>query len=97
MDRGELRGWIEDAFARHDRDARERGETVSAPTRQEIVDSIWGRLPLEVRRLISRAQVEASVALLAARQAVAAGRDERLPYAPELGSGSDLLGRGSRS
>ncbi len=75
MERSELRAWIEDALARHDRDVRERGETVPTPTRAEILDSVWGRLPLEVRRHASRAQVEASLTLLTVRRAIAVTRD----------------------
>lgn len=81
MDRSELRNWIEDALARHDRDARERDETVRTPTREEILDSVWGRLPVEVRRRTTRAQVEASLTLLTVRRAIAVTRDTG-PQAP---------------
>ena len=67
MNRAELRGWLEDALARHDRDARERGEDAAHPTVSEIVDAVWGRLPLEVRRQVTRAQVQAGLTLLTAQ------------------------------
>ncbi|TAM87764.1 MAG: hypothetical protein EPN43_09110 [Jatrophihabitans sp.] len=66
MNRGELRSWIEDALARSERDARERGETVARPSVEEIVDAVWGRLPLEVRRQVTRAQVQAGLTVLTA-------------------------------
>ena len=66
MNRNELRGWIEDALLRHDRDARERGEDAAHPTVDEIVDAVWGRLPLEVRRQVTRAQVQAGLTMLTA-------------------------------
>lgn len=75
MDRRELRAWIEDALQRHDRDVRERGEDaaegddVNVP---EIVDAVWGRLPLQVRRASSRAQVQASLTMLTLRHGIAA-------------------------
>ncbi len=78
MDRGELRSWVEDALARHDRDARERGETVENVTVPEIMDAVWGRLPLEVRRANSRGQVQASLTMITLRRGIAAQR-----YAPE--------------
>jgi hypothetical protein len=73
MDRSELRAWIEDALTRHDRDARERGETVADVAVDEIVDAVWGRLPLEVRRQTSRAQVQASLTMLTLRHGIARG------------------------
>jgi hypothetical protein len=73
MDRGELRSWVEDALSRHDRDARERGETISDVRVQEIVDAVWGRLPLEVRRGTSRAAVQASLTMLTLRHGIARG------------------------
>ncbi len=76
MTRAELRGHIEDALARHDRDGRERGETITTVTVDEIVDAVWGRLPLEVRRQSSRAQVQASLTMLTLRQGIAMSRDE---------------------
>jgi hypothetical protein len=85
MDRGELRGWIEDALARHDRDARERDEVNDPPTRAEILDSVWGRLPVDVRRRTSRAEAEASLMLLIVRRAIALRRDEPRPDPPALG------------
>jgi hypothetical protein len=76
MDRGELRHWVEDALSRHDRDARERGESVENVTVPEIVDAVWGRLPLEIRRATSRGQVQASLTMITLRQGIAAQRDE---------------------
>jgi hypothetical protein len=73
MDRSELRAWIEDALTRHDRDVRERGETVADVAVDEIVDAVWGRLPLEVRRRTSRAQVQASLTMLTLRHGIARG------------------------
>ena len=75
MNRTELRGWIEDALARHDRDTRERDETALAPTVTEIVDAVWGRLPLQVRREVSRAQVQAGLTVLTAQRGAAVTRD----------------------
>ena len=74
MDRSELRGWIEDALARHDRDSRERGESVVNVTVDEIVDAVWGRLPLEVRRSTTRAQVQASLTVLTLQRGIALAR-----------------------
>lgn len=71
MDRSALRRWVEDALARHDRDARERNETVANVTAEEIVDSVWGRLPLDVRRQTTRPQVQASLTLLTLRRGIA--------------------------
>jgi hypothetical protein len=75
MDRTELRGWIEDALARHDRDARERSESVANVTVDEIVDAVWGRLPLDVRRTASRAQVQASLTVLTLQRGIAFARN----------------------
>jgi hypothetical protein len=77
VSRNELRGWIEDALARHDRDVRERREATERPTVAEIVDAVWGRLPLEVRRQVSRAQVQAGLTLLTAQSGAALGRELR--------------------
>jgi len=74
MDRAELRGWIEDALARHDRDARERDESVVNVTVDEIVDAVWGRLPLDVRRAATRAQVQASLTMLTLQRGIALAR-----------------------
>jgi hypothetical protein len=71
MRRAELRGWVEDALSRHDRDARERDETIEGVTVPEIVDAVWGRLPLEVRRQTTRAQVQASLTMLTLRTGMA--------------------------
>ena len=76
VDRLQLRGWIEDALTRHDRDTAERGEEVANVTVDEIVDAVWGRLPLEVRREVSRAQVQASLTVLTLRRGIALGRDD---------------------
>jgi hypothetical protein len=67
MDVVELRGWIEDALTRHQRDARERDEQLAEVSTEEIVDAVWGRLPLAVRREVSRAQVQASLTMLTLR------------------------------
>lgn len=75
MDRAELRNWIEDALTRYDRDARERGESVANVTAEEVVDSVWGRLPVEIRRQTTRAQVQASVTLLTLRRGIAMSRE----------------------
>ncbi len=75
MGPAQLRGWIEDALARHDRDSRERGEAVSEVGVEEIVDAVWGRLPLEVRRQTSRAQVQASLTMLTLRHGIAVRRE----------------------
>jgi len=91
MDRSQLRGWIEDAMRRHDRDVAERGEEVANVTVDEIVDAVWGRLPLEVRREVSRAQVQASLTVLTLRRGIA----ERYDGPPEphpLGPSGDDLG-----
>jgi hypothetical protein len=74
MDRAELRGWIEDALARHDRDTRERDESVVNVTVEEIVDAVWGRLPLDVRRAATRAQVQASLTVLTLQRGIAFAR-----------------------
>jgi hypothetical protein len=66
VDRNELRYWIEDALSRHDRDVRERDESIANVTANEIVDAVWGRLPLEVRRQVTRAQVQAGLTVLTA-------------------------------
>jgi hypothetical protein len=74
MERAELRSWIEDALSRHDRDIRERGEPVVPVSADEIVDAVWGRLPLAVRRQASRAQVQASLTMLTLRHGIAMTR-----------------------
>jgi hypothetical protein len=79
VDRGELRGWIEDALSRHERDVRERGEDVTGSTVSEIVDAIWGRLPLEVRRATTRADVQASLTMLTVRRGIATTRTKASP------------------
>ncbi|MGI8667293.1 MAG: hypothetical protein ACR2N4_14915 [Jatrophihabitans sp.] len=82
----ELRRWIEDALARHARDVQERGEPVAEVSAAEIVDAVWGRLPLEVRRQASRAQVQASLTMLSVRQRF--GSAGSGPAAPaQLGGG----------
>jgi hypothetical protein len=88
LNRTELRGWIEDALARHDRDVRERDESAAAPTVAEIVDAVWGRLPLQVRREVSRAQVQAGLTVLTAQRGAAGSRDVP-PGAHALPDGSD--------
>jgi hypothetical protein len=74
VDRTELRNWIEDALSRHDRDVRERGEDVANVTVPEIVDAIWGRLPLDVRRTTTRSDVQASLTMLTLRHGIAMTR-----------------------
>jgi hypothetical protein len=71
MERAELRSWVEDALTRHDRDARERDETIENVSIAEIVDAVWGRLPLTIRRRTSRAQVQASLTMLTLRTGLA--------------------------
>ena len=66
-----MRRWVEDALARHDRDARERDESIENVTVAEIVDAVWGRLPLEVRRQTTRANVQASLTMLTLRSGLA--------------------------
>jgi hypothetical protein len=85
VNRSELRGWIEDALARHDRDTRERTETVESVTVEEIVDAVWGRLPLSIRRQTSRAQVQASLTMLTLRHGIAISRDDE-DTTPGIGS-----------
>lgn len=75
MDRAELRSWIEDALRRHDRDARERDEDAGTVTVPEIVDAVWGRLPVAVRRSTTRAQVQASLTMLTLRHGIARNRE----------------------
>src|ERR1700710_2328756 len=74
VDRSELRQWVEDALTRHDRDVRERDEAVGNVTVAEIVDAVWGRLPLEVRRRTTPAQVQASLTMITLRRGIAAQR-----------------------
>jgi hypothetical protein len=81
VDRSELRGWIEDALSRHERDAAERREDVTSSTVGEIVDAVWGRLPLDVRRACTRAEVQASLTMLTLRHGLA-GRPE--PTGPAI-------------
>lgn len=76
MDRSELRGWIEDALTRHDRDAREREEAASQVTVEEILDAVWGRLPLDVRRQTTRAQVQASLTMITLRRGIAIAHEQ---------------------
>jgi hypothetical protein len=75
VERTELRGWIEDALSRHERDARERDEDVENVTVPEIVDAVWGRLPLEVRRVTTRPAVQASLTMLTLRHGIAMTRE----------------------
>ena len=79
VDRSELRGWIDDALTRHDRDVRERNEDIASVTVTEIVDAVWGRLPVQVRRATSRAQVQASLTMLTLRHGIALTRDDHAP------------------
>lgn len=86
MDRAELRRWTEDALSRHDRDTRERGETHAntTVTVDEIVDAVWGRLPLGVRRQTTRAQVQASLIMLTLRHGIAMAREDDLGHVPGI-------------
>ncbi len=77
-----MRSWVEDALTRHDRDARERGESVENVTVAEIVDAVWGRLPLEVRRATSRGQVQASLTMITLRRGIAAQRHDDTDHDP---------------
>jgi hypothetical protein len=87
MDRAELRTWVEDALSRHDRDVRERAESVENVTVPEIVDAVWGRLPLSVRRRTTHAQVQASLTMITLRRGIAAQRqDDDSTAALEAGS-----------
>jgi hypothetical protein len=74
MDVAELRQWIEDALSRHQRDLTERAEQPAEASTEEIVDAVWGRLPLQVRRQVSRAQVQASLTMLSLRYGLAGVR-----------------------
>ena len=89
MDRSELRTWVEDALHRHDRDARERGESVENVTVPEIVDAVWGRLPLEVRRSTTRSQVQASLTMITLHRGIAAHRYDAGDPAEGSAAGSD--------
>jgi hypothetical protein len=84
VDRSELRGWIEDALTRHDRDTRERAEPVASVAVDEIVDAVWGRLPVSIRRQTTRAQVQASLTMLTLRHGIAMTRDDHGPTTPIL-------------
>ena len=84
LDRAELRGWISDALVRHDRDITERGETATRASAEEIIDAVWGRLPLEVRRRTTRGQVQASLSMLTLRNSIALARTSAAP-AGQLG------------
>ena len=77
VDRSELRHWVEDALTRHDRDVRERDETAGNVTVAEIVNAVWGRLPLEVRRRTTRGQVQASLTMITLRRGIAAQREDQ--------------------
>jgi predicted metal-dependent peptidase len=92
MDVAELRRWIEDALSRHQRDARERDETLAEPTTDEVVDAVWGRLPLAVRREVSRAQVQASLTMLTLRHRFGGGGSDAAaaPDRSELAGATDL-------
>jgi len=85
VNRTELRAWIEDALARHERDTRERTESSANVTVEEIVDAVWGRLPLVVRRETTRAQVQASLTMLTLRHGIATTREDvTVATTPEL-------------
>ena len=85
MDVAELRRWIEDALTRHQRDVRERQEALAEPTTDEVVDAVWGRLPLAVRREVSRAQVQASLTMLTLRHRFGAPPRMPRPRLPRIG------------
>lgn len=91
MDVAELRGWIEDALTRHQRDIRERDEEVAGASTEEIVDAVWGRLPLQVRRTVNRSQVQASLTMLTLRHRFGAPAD--VPDRSELAGPPDELER----
>ena len=82
MDVAELRRWIEDALARHSRDALEREEAAADLTTDEIVDAVWGRLPVAVRRQASRAQVQASLTMLTLRHRIGNPGPAGMPNRP---------------
>jgi hypothetical protein len=85
VERTELRSWIEDALSRHERDVRERDEDVENVTAAEIVDAVWGRLPLEIRRATTRSEVQASLTMLTLRHGIAMNRkDSSTPDARHL-------------
>jgi hypothetical protein len=42
----------------------------------EIVDAVWGRLPLAIRRRATRAEVQASVTMLTLRRGIAMMRND---------------------
>jgi hypothetical protein len=75
-DWAKLGSWVEAPFSPHDRDVRERDELVANVTAAEIVDAVWGRLPLAVRRKATRAEVQASVTMLTLRRGIAMMRND---------------------
>jgi hypothetical protein len=79
VNRAELRVWVEDALNRHERDVHERGEDLAGATVTEIVDAVWGRLPLHVRRIIARSDVQASLTMLTFRHGIARRRTDSSP------------------
>jgi hypothetical protein len=87
VERSELRQWIEDALNRHQRDVRERGEDVGHDTVSEIVDAVWGRLPLEIRRATTRSEVQASLTMLTLRHGIAMTRSDQASPPPPIDSG----------
>jgi hypothetical protein len=91
MDVAELRGWIEDALSRHQRDVGERDEEVAGASTEEVVDAVWGRLPLAVRRTVSRSQVQASLTMLTLRHRF--GAPAEAPDRPQLAESPDELER----
>lgn len=48
------RAWIDDAADRLQRDEGERDENDASVTSDELVDALWGRLPVAVRRSLKR-------------------------------------------
>jgi hypothetical protein len=53
----------------------------------EIVDAVWGRLPLEVRRRTTPAQVQASLTMITLRRGIAAQRPDEGTDQGELSGG----------
>ena len=86
MERAERRHCIEDALHRHKRDVRERGEDVGHDSVTEIVDAVWGRLPLEIRRSTTRSEVQASLTMLTLRHGIARTRAQSDAPPPAIDS-----------
>jgi len=52
---------------------------VTNVTADEVIDAVWGRLPLEVRRATTRAQVQASLTMLTLRHGIVRSREQPRP------------------